>query len=435
MRVLLLAVAATLLLASPAAAAPAWLAPQLRPRRADAGPAVDGPRRTGGDGTAVAAWAQSVPSGADRVHRSPACGSPVEGFRPRRPHACRARPGAVGRPRRRRRRRERDDPRTSSSGSLVVVPVVRAAAAGSWRRAPDRSGPGDASGRASAVGRGGTAVASRIDAANVNAPQVRAAVPHPGRAATSARRRRVSSIRQRHTARSPAFTLPWATAARHRRLGAHQSGPRCRRHRGERARARRRLRTSHRASRSRITTRAADAARPWPSTPPVAPRSLWTNSRTRSTYAERAPARPVLWSTKQRVDRRRQHGAPAGGRLDGAERRGRRGVAVERGDRDRRPTGRRRRVRRPPDLSRPGMNASLRPVAVGGNGDALITWSLGDAKAISTVQRKASGRSGRSSAAVDCRRTRRRGENRTPSSRRSESTTRATASRPGPATS
>jgi hypothetical protein len=45
----------------------------------------------------------------------------------------------------------------------------------------------------------------------------------------------------------------------------------------------------------------------------------------------------------------------------------------------------------PQILSGPGMTASLPQVAVGGNGDALISWSLGDGSAIPTVQRKANG--------------------------------------------
>jgi chitodextrinase len=42
-------------------------------------------------------------------------------------------------------------------------------------------------------------------------------------------------------------------------------------------------------------------------------------------------------------------------------------------------------------ISGPAMNTSLPKVVAGGNGDALISWSLGDGKAIPTVQRKASG--------------------------------------------
>src|SRR5215218_6485420 len=64
MRALLLAVAATFLLASPAAAAPAWLAP------VDLGAETTqqsiGRVALGADGTAVAAWAQ-VPGAGDPV--------------------------------------------------------------------------------------------------------------------------------------------------------------------------------------------------------------------------------------------------------------------------------------------------------------------------------------------------------------------------------
>ena len=42
-------------------------------------------------------------------------------------------------------------------------------------------------------------------------------------------------------------------------------------------------------------------------------------------------------------------------------------------------------------ISGPSMNPSLPQVVAGGNGDALISWSLGDGKAIPTVQRKANG--------------------------------------------
>ena len=52
-------------------------------------------------------------------------------------------------------------------------------------------------------------------------------------------------------------------------------------------------------------------------------------------------------------------------------------------------------------ISGPAMNASLPKVVVGGNGDALISWSLGDGKAIPTVQRKANGTFGPILTAVD----------------------------------
>jgi hypothetical protein len=42
-------------------------------------------------------------------------------------------------------------------------------------------------------------------------------------------------------------------------------------------------------------------------------------------------------------------------------------------------------------ISGPAMNTALPKVVAGGNGDALISWSLGDGKAIPTVQRRANG--------------------------------------------
>jgi hypothetical protein len=165
MRALLLAVAATLLLASPAAATPAWLPPvDLGAETLD--PSSIGRVAVGADGTAVAAWAQSVPG--PNWELQVARRRPGEGYGapitvPATTGAGSVRVGVDG---------------TGNAtilyelgGGLVVLPWPAASAE------PGAKQPLEAGGSPElAVGRGGTAVATWIENPSSTAPRVRAAV-------------------------------------------------------------------------------------------------------------------------------------------------------------------------------------------------------------------------------------------------------------------
>src|SRR5215207_8625769 len=167
MRVLLLAVAATLLIVSPAAAAPAWL-PPLNLGAETTTLSSTGRVGLGADGTAVAAWAQSV--GGTRVlqvaRRKPGQAFGAAITVPATTAVDSVRVGV-----------NRFGGATilyRQGGALVVIPWPAASAAPGAKQ-PLETG----SSPELAVGRNGTAVAAWIDESNINQPQVRAAV-RPG---------------------------------------------------------------------------------------------------------------------------------------------------------------------------------------------------------------------------------------------------------------
>ena len=370
--VLLATLGAALLLAAPASAAPSWLAPgsraRSRPPRSRPGGSRSAP-------TAPRSRPGRRPEEARRCCRSPAA-RPAAGSPHRSPSA--ARPA----------------PRTSGSASTAPA-MRRSCSAGRPDSRPGLAGRGRRAGRADVVrgrrlaraGRGSRRDRRRDLAGGSGVHDARASAPRsgPARAGDSAHRPR-SPTSGTARARSPdcrstsatAGTPPWSGRAR--RWFPTSAG------RGERARPD--------GAFANLGTSISDSVAPAPSTEPavaVSPTgrstALWTDSG-QVKYAEHAPGEP-LWSAETRLS---QLGTTAAGRRRSV----RHGRVHRRLGSDTAIATAARAAGGAAfagfqTISGPSMNPSLPQVAAGGNGDALISWSLGDGKAIPTVQRKANG--------------------------------------------
>jgi hypothetical protein len=376
MRVLLLAVVASLLLVTPAAAAPTWLPP------VDLGAETTqqsiGRVALGADGTAVAAWAQVPSAGSSELQvarRQPgqAYGAPITV------------PGTTG-VESRSVRVGVDGAGNATvlyrlGGAFVVMPWPAGAATPAAKQPLQAGSSGEL-----AVGRGGTAVATWIDNANVNQPQVRAAVRPAaggdfgaGNVISSAGNGQdtINGLRVA-VGDSGHATVVWSRVTLVPNVTPVEAN--------ERAPG---------GDFSAMGTAISPAVAPDLSSEPAVAvdpsgRStvLWTRSG-QVRYAEHAPSDP-LWSTEQRVSPAATTesmpavaAAPSGAVIAAWVSNGAIQTAA-------RPAGGGA-FAGFQTISGPAMNTSLPQVAAGGNGDALISWSLGDGKAIPTIQRRANG--------------------------------------------
>lgn len=381
-RTLLLAVLAALVLASPAAAAPAWLPPANLGAETSDPPDSSSIGRValGADGTAVAAWAQSS-SGSwvlqvGRRKPGEAFSGPitVSGTTGVQTQSVRVGVDGAG----------NATILYQLGGALVVVPWP--AASGE----PGAKQPLEAGGAAElAVGRGGTAVATWLDNPNSMTPRVRAAV-RPGPSGDFGTPAPISdlgdgpvpAITGLHAAVGDGghATVVWSRDTLTNNLILVEAN--------ERAPG-----GSFTSNGISISSTLAPAL----STEPVvavdaAGRStaLWRHNG-QIQYAEHAPTDPSLsWSPEQRVSTSPNTedmptvGAAPNGAVVAAWRSN--GAIVTAA----RPAGGGAFAGFQP-ISGPAMNPSLPVVAVGGNGNALISWALGDQKSIPTVLRNANG--------------------------------------------
>jgi hypothetical protein len=381
MRSLLLAIAAILLLASPAAATPAWLPPVDLGAETTSPPDSSsiGRAALGANGTAVAAWAQNVPGTGNWVlqvaRRQP--GQPYSG--------AITVPATTG--------VETLSVRVGVDGSgnatilyrlggaLAVVPWPAGSAA------PGAKQPLEAGGSPQlAVGRGGTAVATWIDESNVNNPRVRAAVrPGPtgdfgASALISDFGNGMNSITGLEVAVGDGghATVVWSRVTLVPNVTVVEVNDR-----------------APGGDFSSMGLSISETVAPALSTEPAvavdpAGRStaLWTRNG-QIEYAEHAPGQPS-WSGFQRAS---QVGATANTPVAAAAPSGAVIAAWV-------SNGAMEAAARPPGggafadfrtLSGPSMESFLPLIAVGGNGDAVIAWLVGDGKALFTVQRKANG--------------------------------------------
>jgi hypothetical protein len=372
----LLAVLATLLLASPAAAAPAWLAPvDLAAETQDT--SSIGRVALGADGTAVAAWTQFVPSGGNWVlqvaRRKPgeAFSAPITVAGTGNVDLASARVGVDG-----------------SGNATILYSLSGAYAVAAWPAGDAGPGTGQTLAAGSrgelAVGRNGTAVAVWLDPLATASPKVHAAARDSATGAFGADKT-ISQFGDGTTSitglgaaigDNGQATVIWSR---------RQSGTVTLVEVNERAPGGTftDLGTSISDSLGGIAIEPAIAV-----DPSGRSTALWEQA-TEVKYAERGPG-DAFWSTPQRAS---QAGLTAGSPSAGAAPSGAVIAAwVSNGaiESAARPAGggafsgfR--------TLSGPGMIPSDPVVVVGGNGDALISWALSDQKAVPTVQRKADG--------------------------------------------
>jgi hypothetical protein len=377
MRLLLLAVAASLLLASPAVASPVWLAP-VDPGAETTQQSI-GRVAVGADGTAVAAWAQFDPSISNTVlqvaRRKPGegYGAPITVAATTGVEQSFVRVGVDG--------AGNATVLYRLGGAFVVVPWPAATATPGAKQPLQAGSSGEL-----AVGRGGTAVATWIDNANVNQPQVRAAVrpaasgdfgagnlissAGDGPNTINGLRVAVGDGGHATVVWSRVTTIPNVTPveANERAPGGDFS-----------------------AMGIAISPFIAPDLSSEPAVavdPSGRSTVLWTRSG-QVRYAEHAPSDP-LWSTEQRVSQAATTesmpavaAAPSSAVIAAWVSNGAIQTAA-------RPAGGGA-FAGFQTISGPAMNAALPKVVAGGNGDALISWSLGDLKAIPTVQRRANG--------------------------------------------
>jgi hypothetical protein len=379
-RTFLLAVFAALVLASPAAAAPAWLAPvDVGAETTD--PSSIGRVAVGPDGTAVAAWAQS--NGSTNWDLQVARRKPGEGFGAAITvpvttgvQGVSVRVGVDG--------AGNATILYELGGALVILPWPAASGEPGPKQPLEAGGFGEL-----AVGRNGTAVAAWLEnPTSMGSARVRAAV-RPGPTGDFGASAPISQFGDGTT--TPTITgldvavgdgghatVVWARdTAVNNIIG---------------------IEANERAPGGNFTPLGTSLS------PFIAPdlssqsvvavdpsgRStvLWTRSGF-VRYAEHGPSDP-FWSTEQRVstlpdvEDSPAVGAAPSGAVVAAWRSGNAVVSATRP-----PGGGAFATAQP--LSGPGMNPQLPQVAVGGNGDALISWELGDGSAIPTVQRKADG--------------------------------------------
>ena len=372
--VLLATLGAALLLAAPASAAPSWLAPGLSGAETPTTQST-GRIALGANGTAVAAWAQA--SGGTTVlqvsRRAPGGGFSAPLTVGGTTGAADVRVGVDG---------AGNATVLFAQGGQIRV-LAWPAAAGAAGRAESLEAGGSPE---LAVGRGGTAVATWLENPATMTPRVRAAV-RPGASGGFGAPATISDFGNGASSITGSAGRRRRRRARHRGLVAPDAGPQRPADRGERAGREARSPASARRS----PTRSLPRCRPSPPLPSARPGARPCCGRIPARSSTRSTPRVNRSGATRRACRRSAPppsmpaiaASPTGAfiaawRSDATIATAARaaGGAAFSGFQT---------------ISGPSMNPSLPQVVAGGNGDALISWSLGDGKAIPTVQRKANG--------------------------------------------